>query len=156
MAAGADRGPIIGAARDRPQNESARYNLAHPFSHERTIIPSFRSGEKSAVGALGRVAGEKLRGAEAAAGVKLSAAARRAVLSALGKRDPEAEACRDGEGNPGPDTELRDTETVPLSEDVDAHIAREVLPHVPDARARRPRRTYRRWSRRSRACCRMS
>ena len=36
-------------------------------------------------------------------------------------------------GNPEPDTELRDTETVPLSDDIDAYIAREVLPHVPDA-----------------------
>ena len=25
--------------RDRPQNESARYNLAHPFSHDRSFIP---------------------------------------------------------------------------------------------------------------------
>ena len=29
----------MGAARDRPQNESARYNLAHPFSHDRSFIP---------------------------------------------------------------------------------------------------------------------
>ena len=66
-------------------------------------------------------------------GVKLSATERKAVLSALGERDPEAEVCRDGKGNPEPDSELRDTETVPLFDDVDAYIAREVLPHVPDA-----------------------
>ena len=24
-----------------PQNESARYNLAHPFSHDRSFIPCF-------------------------------------------------------------------------------------------------------------------
>ena len=76
---------------------------------------------------------EVLRGVEAAEGVKLAAAERKAVLSALGERDPEAEVCRDRRGNPEPDTELRDTETVPLSEDIDAYIAREVLPHVPDA-----------------------
>ena len=76
---------------------------------------------------------EVLRGAEAAAGAKLSAPERKAVLSALCERDPDAEVCRDRRGNPEPDTELRDTETVPLSEDVDAYIAREVLPHVPDA-----------------------
>ena len=76
---------------------------------------------------------EVLRDAEAAAGVKLSAPERKAVLSALGERDPQAEVCRDSKGNPEPDTELRDTETVPLGEDVDAYIAREVLPHVPDA-----------------------
>ncbi len=76
---------------------------------------------------------EVLRGAEAAAGAKLSAPERKALLSALGERDPGAEVCRDRRGNPEPDTELRDTETVPLGEDVDAYIAREVLPHVPDA-----------------------
>ena len=74
-----------------------------------------------------------LRGAEADASVKLSAPERKAVLAALGERDPEAEVCRDRRGNPEPDTELRDTETVPLSDDVDAYIAREVLPHVRDA-----------------------
>ena len=76
---------------------------------------------------------EVLRGAEKAASVKLAAAERKAVLAALGERDPEAEVCRDRRGNPEPDTELRDTETVPLGEDIDAYIAREVLPHVPDA-----------------------
>ena len=76
---------------------------------------------------------EVLRGAEIAAGVKLAAPERKAVLSALGERDPDADVCRDRRGNPEPDTELRDTETVPLSEDVDAYIAREVRPHVPDA-----------------------
>ena len=76
---------------------------------------------------------EVLRGAEAAAGLKLTAPERKAVLSALGERDPEAEVCLDSKGNPEPDSELRDTETVPLSEDVDAYIAREVLPHVSDA-----------------------
>ena len=68
-----------------------------------------------------------------AAGVRLSAAERKAVLSALGERDPAAEACRDRHGNPEPDPELRDTETVPLDENIDDYMAREVLPHVPDA-----------------------
>jgi type I restriction enzyme M protein len=52
---------------------------------------------------------------------------------------------RDGEGNivlgakgknkgePQPDSELRDTENVPLHEDVEAYFEREVLPHVPEA-----------------------
>ena len=56
-----------------------------------------------------------------------------AVLSALGERDPQAEICCDRHGNPEPDPELRDTETVPLLEEVDDYIAREVLPHIPDA-----------------------
>ena len=36
-------------------------------------------------------------------------------------------------GKPQPDTALRDTENVPLSEDVQAYFEREVLPHAPDA-----------------------
>jgi type I restriction enzyme M protein len=36
-------------------------------------------------------------------------------------------------GKPQPDSNLRDTENVPLSEDVQTYFAREVLPHAPDA-----------------------
>lgn len=36
-------------------------------------------------------------------------------------------------GKPQPDASLRDTENVPLNEDVEAYFQREVLPHVPDA-----------------------
>jgi type I restriction enzyme M protein len=36
-------------------------------------------------------------------------------------------------GKPQPDANLRDTENVPLSEDVEVYFKREVLPHVPDA-----------------------
>ena len=36
-------------------------------------------------------------------------------------------------GKPQPDSALRDTEDVPLSEDVQAYFEREVLPHAPDA-----------------------
>ena len=40
---------------------------------------------------------------------------------------------KDKNGNPKPDTSLRDYEKIPLKDDVDAYFAREVLPHVPDA-----------------------
>jgi type I restriction enzyme M protein len=36
-------------------------------------------------------------------------------------------------GKPSPDASLRDTENVPLSEDVEAYFEREVKPHAPDA-----------------------
>ncbi len=48
-------------------------------------------------------------------------------------RDETADVCRDKDGNPEPDPELRDTEKVPLKEDIHEYFAREVLPHVPDA-----------------------
>lgn len=36
-------------------------------------------------------------------------------------------------GHPEPDTQLRDSENVPLGEDVAAYFEREIRPHVPDA-----------------------
>jgi type I restriction enzyme M protein len=38
-----------------------------------------------------------------------------------------------GKGQPAPDTALRDTENVPLSEEIATYFKREVLPHAPDA-----------------------
>jgi len=68
---------------------------------------------------------------EAALG--LPAPIRKAILSALSECNEEAEICRDKDGRPEPDPELRDTESVPLSESVEAFFEREVKPHVPDA-----------------------
>ena len=38
-----------------------------------------------------------------------------------------------GKGKPSPDSSLRDTENVPLKEDIETYFKREVLPHAPDA-----------------------
>jgi type I restriction enzyme M protein len=65
--------------------------------------------------------------------VDLKAPEIKMVLAALGDRDETAEICRDRRGNPEPDPDLRDTETVPLKESIEEYFRREVLPHVPDA-----------------------
>ena len=91
-------------------------------------------------------------------GLKIPGPIKKAIFAALGKRDPDAEICRDSKGRPEPDSELRDTENIPLPPDtalplpldfgpnkpndrlieafrdyIDAYIEREVLPHLPDA-----------------------
>ncbi|MBI2531060.1 MAG: SAM-dependent DNA methyltransferase, partial [Deltaproteobacteria bacterium] len=78
-------------------------------------------------------------------GLKFAAPGRKAILSALSERDDTAAICRDADGNPEPDPELRDTESVPLpagndsldAEGVPASVRmffdREVKPNVPDA-----------------------
>ena len=68
-----------------------------------------------------------------AADVRLAAPELKAILSALGERDETAEICHDRDGNPEPDADLRDTESVPLKENIAEYFKREVLPHVPDA-----------------------
>jgi type I restriction enzyme M protein len=109
--------------------------------------------------------------------LKLPTPIKKAIFAAVGERDPKAEICRDSKDRPEPDSELRDTENIPLppysplpgafaekigkieniahrgvrlpmffgpdmpNDDlveammpaIDAYIAAEVLPHVPDA-----------------------
>jgi len=67
------------------------------------------------------------------AGIKIPAPVRKAIFSVISERDESAEICRDADGNPEPDTELRDYENVPLKENIHDYFKREVLPHVPDA-----------------------
>lgn len=56
----------------------------------------------------------------------------KALRDAVGVRDPEGEV-QLVKGETEPDPELRDYENVPLDEDVEEYLRREVLPHVPDA-----------------------
>ncbi|MEV6902369.1 class I SAM-dependent DNA methyltransferase [Amycolatopsis sp. NPDC051372] len=63
----------------------------------------------------------------------LPAPVKKAVWAAVSVSDPEGEVQLDKHGSPLPDPDLRDNENVPLLEDVHKHVAREVLPHVPDA-----------------------
>ena len=74
-----------------------------------------------------------LKSALKALGFKLGAAQLKSVMNALAERDPEAAICTDKDGNPEPDTSLRDNENVPLGESIYEYFDREVKPHVPDA-----------------------
>lgn len=92
------------------------------------------------------------------AAIKVGAPVKKAILAALSERDPKADICLDAKGNPEPDAELRDTESVALPEDIvlplplgydnetghdkllalvkdhcENYLKAEVLPHVSDA-----------------------
>ncbi|MCF7699955.1 type I restriction-modification system subunit M [Loktanella sp. M215] len=56
-----------------------------------------------------------------------------AIVSYFGDSDQDAEVCLDAKGNVEADAKLRDHELVPLGEDWEAYIAREVTPFLPDA-----------------------
>nr|WP_281419560.1 N-6 DNA methylase [Falsiroseomonas tokyonensis] len=64
--------------------------------------------------------------------VKLPTPLFNAVVAGLSERDETAQPCMKS-GAPEPDVDLRDTETVPLKEDIRAYFEREVLPHASDA-----------------------
>ena len=66
-------------------------------------------------------------------GLKLETPIRKVILAALAERNETADVCLDKDSNPEPDPELRDTENVPLKEDIGQYFEREVKPHVTDA-----------------------
>ncbi|MDW7726420.1 MAG: class I SAM-dependent DNA methyltransferase [Candidatus Methanoperedens sp.] len=76
---------------------------------------------------------ESMKKAFRESGLNIPAPLFKAILMALSQRDETAELCTDKNGAPEPDTELRDYENVPLKEEIADYMAREVLPHVPDA-----------------------
>lgn len=69
-----------------------------------------------------------------AAGIKkLGKGALKAALACFSERDANAQPVLDDKGNVQADSDLREFENVPLSQNIDDYFAREVLPHVPDA-----------------------
>ncbi|MHD0279570.1 type I restriction-modification system subunit M [Rhodococcus aetherivorans] len=77
---------------------------------------------------------DELKGALRDAGISRPGAPLvKTIWSTFGEHDPEADIVTNSKGEPEPDPALRDTENVPLAEDVEEYFAREVLPHVPDA-----------------------
>lgn len=75
---------------------------------------------------------EAMKAAAKKRGVKMLAGIIDTALTAVGVPDESAEPAVDRKGNPVLDPAFTMTERVPLAEDVDEHMAREVLPFAPD------------------------
>jgi len=54
----------------------------------------------------------------------------KAIAKHFGETDENAPIVTDSKGNRKPDPELRDTENVPLTEDIDDYVKREIEPHL--------------------------
>ena len=76
---------------------------------------------------------DKLKAATGERGLKLSATIKKLVLGAAYRYDSDGEPLVDENGNPQPDSDLRDNENVPLEQTIEEYLQREVLPHVPGA-----------------------
>ncbi|SIS66614.1 type I restriction-modification system subunit M [Salimicrobium salexigens] len=77
---------------------------------------------------------EKVKTAFVDAGIDMKAPLQKAVLAALSEKDETADVCvKNKKGDIEPDPDLRDTENVPLTENIHDYFKREVMPHVPDA-----------------------
>ena len=75
---------------------------------------------------------DALKAAAKERGVKVPATLIDAISKAIAVPDPDAEPAVDRKGNPVLDPSFTMTERVPLAEDIDEHMQREVLPFAPD------------------------
>jgi type I restriction enzyme M protein len=66
-------------------------------------------------------------------GIKIGPLTKKTILSALSERDDQGDICRNSDGKIEPDTALRDFEFVPLKENWESYIAREVTPFMAEA-----------------------
>lgn len=67
------------------------------------------------------------------ADITVNAPVLKAVINGLSEKDETADICMKNKTEAEPDTDLRDTENVPLKEDIYQYFEREVEPYMPDA-----------------------
>jgi len=123
----------LAASKKRKEKKAAEAEIAAGRKQQQAILHALKPLAAEGVVKKREQFTEKVKAAFKGAGVKVPAAMLGKILMALSERDETADVCADSKGNVEPDPALRDYENVPLKEDVSAYMAREVLPHVPDA-----------------------
>jgi type I restriction enzyme M protein len=123
----------LAASKKRKDKKAAEAEAAAGREQQAAILQALRPLAAEGLVKNRETFAEKMKTAFTRAGVKVPEALFGKILLALAQRDETADVCTDAKGHPEPDPELRDYENVPLKEDVAAYMAREVLPHVPDA-----------------------
>ncbi|HVT63694.1 MAG TPA: class I SAM-dependent DNA methyltransferase [Mycobacteriales bacterium] len=101
-------------------------------AHQTKVLGALRS-LVGVSAASGKELTELVDKAFAAVGVRRDAKLDKVIRDASSFPAADGELQIDRKGRPLPDPDLRDSENVPLSEDVEEYIKREVLSHVPDA-----------------------
>ncbi len=123
----------LATSKKRKDTKTAEKEIEEGRRKQQAILEALRPLEREGVMKNREQFGEMVKEAVKEAGLKVPANLLKAILKALGERDETADTCTDTKGNPEPDPELRDYENIPLKEDIDEYMEREVYPHVPDA-----------------------
>ncbi|HAT1987220.1 TPA: N-6 DNA methylase [Legionella pneumophila] len=148
----------LAQSKKRKDNKEIQEDIAKGEQLQQAIISALESMDSSIVYKNRDDFSNALVTATKVLGLKLDAAIRKAIFTALGERDETAEICRDSKGFLEADGELRDTELVPLPKNIslplpigydakadnqelvklvcdycEEYLKQEVLPHVPDA-----------------------
>ncbi|MFP5211914.1 MAG: N-6 DNA methylase [Acidobacteriota bacterium] len=123
----------LSASKKRKDTAGAQTEIAEGVKLQQAILNVLTSMEGLGVVSNRAQFSAKLKTGFKKAGLKIPTPLFKAILAGLFERDETADVCTDSNGNPEPDSELRDYENVPLKEDIHDYMAREVIPHVPDA-----------------------
>jgi type I restriction enzyme M protein len=116
----------------KKKGQAAEAEIAEGQALQQSVLGVLEALDASKV-YKSRPAFEKaLKAGAKARGLSIPAPVHKAILAALSERDETAEVCLVN-GQPEPDPDLRDCENVPLTENIAEYMAREVLPHVPNA-----------------------
>jgi type I restriction enzyme M protein len=130
-----EAGPFVSLAtsKKRKDGKGAEAEIAEGTVLQEAIVKAVRTIEHLGIVKNREIFGSAMKKAFKGSTTAVPTPLFKAILMALSERDETADICMDSDGKPEPDPELRDYENVPLKEDVAAYMAREVLPHVPDA-----------------------
>lgn len=123
---------FINLATSKKKGEAGEKEVADGIAKQQAILTALSQSDTSEF--INREAfKESLAKSLHAEGVKLTAAQWKFIFTTFSERCETADICLDGKGNREADSELRDTETVPLAQTIDEYMKREVLPYTPDA-----------------------
>lgn len=120
-------------ATSKKKGDAAHFEIEEGKKLQAQILHVLRTLESDEVYKNREAFTKVLKDALAEATIKLGAPVLKAILNGLSEKDETADVCMKNKKDIEPDTDLRDTESVPLKEDIEEYFAREVLPHVPDA-----------------------
>jgi type I restriction enzyme M protein len=122
-----------GLATSRKRGEEGEREIEEGRQLQERILTALRALDPDAVYHSQPDFRRVLKRTFSGADISVPGPVQKAILSALSERDESAEPVPGKGGLPEPDTELRDTENVPLVEDVSVYFEREVRPFLPDA-----------------------
>jgi type I restriction enzyme M protein len=130
-----EAGPFVSLAtsKKRKDSKAAEAEIAEGKRMQEDILKALWKLKSKAIVKNHDEFSEQMKAAFKEAKISIPTPLFKAILISLSARDETADVCTDSKGNPEPDPELRDYENVPLKEDIGEYMAREVLPHVPDA-----------------------
>lgn len=123
----------LATSKKRKDKKAAQAEIAEGQKQQRAFIEALKPLAASGVVKNRDTFAKKVKAACKNAGVAVSASLLKKILMALAERDETTDLCKDSRGNVEPDPDLRDYEHIPLREEVEEYMKREVLPHVPDA-----------------------